>query len=223
MNGEYTVYKHTSPNGKVYIGITRQEPKQRWKNGHGYRNNEHFYRAIQKYGWDNFKHEILFSNLPENVAWEKEIELIKAHKSNQYEFGYNISSGGEIANGCKCSEETKLKISKANRGKTSPNKGKKMTDEQIRKMSERLKGRTVWNKGKTGLQKHSEETRKKMSESQKMAQTKHRKSVLCVETGVIYNSIRDAEKQTGARNSDITAVCKGKRKKAGGYTWKYAA
>ena len=33
----FIVYKHTSPNGKVYIGITKQNPKQRWGNGSGYR------------------------------------------------------------------------------------------------------------------------------------------------------------------------------------------
>lgn len=36
----YTVYKHTTPSGKVYIGITKQKPWQRWNNGNGYKNNE---------------------------------------------------------------------------------------------------------------------------------------------------------------------------------------
>ena len=45
----YIVYKHTSPSNKVYIGITKQTLKARWKNGKGYKNNEHFTYAIKKY------------------------------------------------------------------------------------------------------------------------------------------------------------------------------
>ena len=48
---EYCVYKHTSPNGMVYIGITRQNPIKRWMNGKGYSYNTYFYNAILKYGW----------------------------------------------------------------------------------------------------------------------------------------------------------------------------
>ena len=70
-----------------------------------------------------------------------------------------------------CSEERKRNISNAN-------KGKKRTEEQKLRMSEKKigsvpwnKGKTdvqvVWNKGKKGLQTHSEETKKKMSESRK--------------------------------------------------------
>lgn len=50
---------HISPSNKRYIGITSQKPEIRWANGKGYSYNKHFYRAIQKYGWDNFEHRIL--------------------------------------------------------------------------------------------------------------------------------------------------------------------
>lgn len=48
------------------------------------------------------------------------------------------------------------------------------------------------------------------------------KSVECIETGIIYKSIKDASRQTGISNSNIGMVCNGKRKIAGGYHWKYA-
>lgn len=64
----YIVYRHTSPNGKVYIGITSRKPEQRWKNVNGYKDSPKFYNAIKKYGWDNFKHEILFDGLNEITA-----------------------------------------------------------------------------------------------------------------------------------------------------------
>ena len=59
----YKVYKHTNIiNNKVYIGLTKQEPKRRWQNGYGYIDNSYFYNSITKYGWDGFKHEVLYDN-----------------------------------------------------------------------------------------------------------------------------------------------------------------
>lgn len=61
----YHVYAHINKiNGKIYIGITKRKPEQRWgKDGHAYQRQLRFYRAIQKYGWDNFEHEIIANNL----------------------------------------------------------------------------------------------------------------------------------------------------------------
>ena len=65
---KYTLYRHVAPNGKMYVGITSKKPEYRWENGNGYEANQHFTRAIKKYGWDNFKHEILLTNLSEEDA-----------------------------------------------------------------------------------------------------------------------------------------------------------
>ena len=73
----YTVYKHTSPNNKVYIGITSRKPEYRWNSGKGYINNKYFTTAINKYGWNEFEHSILYENLSKEEAETKEIELIK--------------------------------------------------------------------------------------------------------------------------------------------------
>lgn len=168
----YCVYKHTSPSGKVYIGITCQEPKKRWKNGCAYKSNQHFTNAIEKYGWGNFTHEILFTNLTKEEACQKEIELIAFYKSNQSEFGYNRSSGGESGrNGCywsiedrkrlseihkNISDETREKMSKSHKGQIPWNKGVPQTKEQKQKNSEVHKGK-----------KHTEESKKKLSNSLK--------------------------------------------------------
>jgi hypothetical protein len=73
-------------------------PEYRWNHGKGYIKNQYFYRAIQKYGWNNFQHEILFSGLTKKEACDKEIELIELHNSTNPELGYNVSSGGDIGN-----------------------------------------------------------------------------------------------------------------------------
>ena len=51
--GLYSVYIHIFPNQKVYIGITKQEVKKRWKLGEGYKGQDYVYKAIKKYGWAN--------------------------------------------------------------------------------------------------------------------------------------------------------------------------
>ena len=95
MYNSYIVYKHTSPSSKVYIGITKFDPKYRWlNNGRGYKTRTTFFNAIIKYGWINFKHEILYKNLSEEQALDKEEELIQQYKSYDRRYGYNISLRG---------------------------------------------------------------------------------------------------------------------------------
>lgn len=97
MYNSYLVYKHTSPSNKIYIGITKFDPKYRWlNNGRGYKNQTIFFNAIIKYGWINFKHEILYKNLSKQEALDKEEELIKFYKSFDRNYGYNVSIKGYL-------------------------------------------------------------------------------------------------------------------------------
>lgn len=154
----YCVYKHTSPSGKVYIGITKTKPEKRWgKDGSGYKTQQYFWRAIQKYGWNNFKHEILYVGLTQEEAEKIEINLIAYYKSNQREYGYNIESGGNSTG--KMSDETRKKLSEAMKGRESPNKGKTFGKEFREKISKAKKGIL------TGPR--SEETKRKISEGNK--------------------------------------------------------
>jgi hypothetical protein len=91
----YKVYIHRNKiNNKRYIGITKKNTKQRWRNGEGYKNQSLFYNAIKKYGWDNFTHKVVFKNLTKEEAAEKEKELIKKYNSNNSLYGYNVEKGG---------------------------------------------------------------------------------------------------------------------------------
>ena len=150
MKNNYKVYKHISPNGKVYIGITKRNVEDRWNDGKGYKGNEHFYRAIQKYGWNNFNHEILFENLTKEEACQKEIELIAEYKSNNFEYGYNICAGGEGRLDSRQTEETKKLISEASKQHWE---NPKIRDKIISKLNGHIT---------------SEETKKKISESNKL-------------------------------------------------------
>ena len=104
----WCVYVHISPSNKYYVGITSQKPEKRWKGGSGYKNNIHFYRAIKKYGWNNFQHEIIASNLTKQEAENFEIILIYKLKSNNKNFGYNVSAGGGTLDISLCNEKNSM-------------------------------------------------------------------------------------------------------------------
>lgn len=130
---DYTVYVHISPNNKMYFGITHLKPEHRWlSNGGGYKKCTLFWRAIQKYGWDNFKHVVLLENLSKEMACECEKYFIAKFQTNRAQYGYNNSKGGDSGSyghvltveqrnaisermkGHKTSEETRRKIGQAN-------------------------------------------------------------------------------------------------------------
>lgn len=116
MDATYCVYKHTCPNGKVYIGQTKNYPELRWgKNGYGYRTSPYFYNAIGKYGWDNIKHEILYTGLTEQEAKDMERKLITEYKANDRRYGYNITAGGDGWSGMTLSDEIRENMRNAKR------------------------------------------------------------------------------------------------------------
>ena len=84
MKKEYCVYVHTNKaNGKRYVGITSMIPEKRWANGHGYRSNVLFYRAIQKYGWESFEHSVLFDGLTRKEAYAKESSKVMEKRTEK--------------------------------------------------------------------------------------------------------------------------------------------
>lgn len=222
----YTVYQHKNKiNEKVYIGITSQKPEQRWgNNGINYKSSPHFYSAIQKYGWDNFEHNILFENLSREEACLKEQELIKFFNSMNREYGYNSTSGGEnfIMN-----KETRQKISKALKGNKN-GLGHPCSEEKRKKISEAQKGKTL-----------TEEHKKKLSEAAKKRKSPHcsdikkkkisnsnyhnkiKRAVYCEELDTIYESVQECGRQLGIPATSISKVCRGRGKTVKGYHLKY--
>ena len=140
----WKVYLHTVPKeisgcdqDKHYVGLTcKADPEKRWEHGFGYRANTHFYRAIEKYGWNNIKHEILADNLSKIEAEDMERFFIAMYRSNESGHGYNKTLGGEGSLGHKQSKEARLKRSERFKGENNPYYGKKHSDETRKKMSE---------------------------------------------------------------------------------------
>ena len=205
----YTVYQHRNlRNGKSYIGMTSLNPKYRWNNGNGYQNNSKMWNDIQNSDWNtDWKHSIIrqFEDKDEALKYEAFLIAMLGTVRN----GYNTSSYGGTS--YKRTDETRKKISDNHAdfsGEKHPMFGKH----------------------------HSEETKKKMSESQigkhfseehnnKISQSKGVNGILQFSKNgefiAEYPSIHEAERQTGCNNSHICECCKGKRKSASGYIWKY--
>lgn len=241
----FCIYKHTCPNGKVYIGVTSQNPLRRWNNGNGYRGNEHFYRAIVNYGWENIKHEILLVGMSKEQAERAEKELIAAYKSKDKEYGYNIMF--ETHNIYHHAPESIEKMRAAKLGKV-------VSEETRRKMSESRKGRTVTDETREKIslaqrgiprKPHTDEWKtmmremfsgennpnygKAMSAEQKQKISLHTKNKRPVaqktiggEIIKVYPSAKQAERETGIFNGNIIACCKKKKPTMGGYKWEYA-
>lgn len=115
----FSLYMHINKiNNKKYIGITKQNPKYRWRSdGSGYFRSPCFYNAIKKYGWENFEHIILLDNLTEKEAELLEQEYIKKFNTRNNKYGYNMTDGGDGSFNIIVTQETRDKLSKAGKGK----------------------------------------------------------------------------------------------------------
>lgn len=212
------VYKVTNKiNGKIYIGQTIKPLNYRWSQHCSCTSNcVALNRAIAKYGKENFMVEQIDVANSQNELDEKERYWIKFYQSFG-EKGYNLTNGGEINK--LVSDETKLKISKANKG----NKycvGRIMSDETKRKISEkaRLRLSDKTKHPRYGV-KISEETRLKQQLSHSGQIPPNRKKVRCVETGEVFESIKLAAQKIGIRPCNISDYLHGRQKIAGGYHW----
>lgn len=220
----YIIYMHKNKiNGKMYIGKTCQDPEKRFgSNGSGYRNCKMFYLAIKKYGWNNFEHIVLCSNLSPEEANIKEREYIKEYKSNDTKFGYNIRTGGQ--------------------GIESEDSLKQWKDPDY---VERVRRRNIanWNKPE-----YRERLMTNMKEAWKDPEKRQRRSdaakerwanedfhkkateavtkacgraVICIETGELFETVKAAcEKYNLYHGNFNRGIVHGYR--MGGFHWKYA-
>lgn len=205
----YVVYRHIFPNGKSYIGITCAKPYyRRWKSGGMYRKQPKMNHAIMKYGWDNVKHEVLFHGLSLDDANKIEQEMIV--KYNSIENGYNSSIGGGCNYGLKHSEETKRKISMANRGKPHP--------WSAQNLSEYVKKNGVWNKGKRMSPTHYQNSIPNWKRNCKPITAYDR---ITNEPILHFDSCENAAKAVGVPPENISRCARGRRPTSAGYIWRY--
>lgn len=137
----FYVYMYTSPSGKHYVGRTcNSQTVRAGSNGDNYKGCTVFWRAIQKYGWENFKYEVLEDDIPSNEIDKRECYWISYYHSSANENGYNLIIPDDELD-------------------------KTYSLETLQKMSESHLGHEPWNKGKKNV--YSKESLEQMSESHK--------------------------------------------------------
>lgn len=227
MSKSWVVYRHTDPNGKVYIGITcSARPEYRWSHGMKYKDQPTFFRAIVKYGWDNFTHEILYSGLEYEEACATEVRLIAEHNSCDRKHGYNILPGGDSVlpySERKVSDEKKAELSARRseimKAKWADPEFREKTVNSLRESAKRPEYRKRVSDGlKLALQ--NEELKKQRSENMKKRfedaeyrescinnlmehQEKIKRKVRCVETDETFDSVVDAAREYGISTTKI--------------------
>jgi len=227
----YTVYKVTNTrNGKVYVGVTSKSIDQRWKSHvlSSRKNRLALGQAIKKYGETNFNIEALETCESKHQALEQEkfwIEKLNSHISAN--LGYNMTRGGDGVFGYKHSENAKLSMSEKRSGSQNHNFGKRWgrtshSPDHLQMMSEKHSGRGNPMYGR----KHSDESRKKISEANKLRTYKTTPVLQYSLDGNFvkrFESAQEAAQSVSGTDHKILAVCKGHRKTHKNYKWQYAA
>lgn len=197
------IYKLTSPSGKIYIGQSKNIERRfyYYKISHC-KSQVKLYNALEKYGWDSFKKEILITFENSLKDLQLHLNLSEIHFINKFDCvnnGYNLMNG---IGKCSHSEETKLKIGKARKGKIT-------SEETKLKQSNSLKGRAISDKNKEIMSKIKSKPILQFDKNMNFIQE--------------WKSIRNANLSLNL-NIKSTAIInnlKGRSKTANGYIWKY--
>ena len=220
----WKIYKHTSPSGKVYIGQTVQNnPNIRWQNGNGYKShNSIFYLAIKKYGWENFKHEIIEDNIPsQEEANNREVYWISYYDS--YRNGYNSTPGGFFVGD---SETTSKPVCQIDSKTGVLIRTFKSESEAERKTG--IKGRNIaaccLKQGQNTAGGYCWCFKEDLNsfEIPKNKSLLKAKKIYCLEYDKVFESIKFAAQFAGIHTSGIEAVCSKRNQiTAGGLHWCY--
>lgn len=202
------IYKATNLlNGKIYIGQTVRSLEERVQE-HMRHKKSVFDKALAKYGIDNFEIAIIDNAETIDELNEKEAYWIKYYNSFS-ENGYNMCEGGGNTKGYHHKDISKKAMSEKKKvayiGEGNPFYGKYHSEATRKRFSETRKGRKLTEEWKIHISEGSICKRK----------------VKNIETNEIFDSIKEAAEKYNIKATHITRVCRGKRKKTGGFHWEY--
>lgn len=200
--GIYVIsYKH-----KEYIGQTTVSFKKRWDQHKYCKEDDYFHRSIRKHGWENFNFEILYTvpKYEPEMNWREELNILEEMTISELgclvPYGFNSKKGGD---NIFCHPLTREKLRVANTGAKNPQFGKRGKDSP------------TWGRTATAEKRRllSEINSKKVEQWSKDGETLIK----------VWNSAKEASIGIcGTKHGlNISSVCKGKRKTAGKFVWKY--
>lgn len=217
--GQYCVYMHKNKiNNKAYIGITKLPVQKRWQSGAGYCKQLKFYRAILKYGWDNFEHLILEEGiLTEKEALNKESYYIKLY--NSVENGYNVLENSLENPSYTVQYIPVYCIEKDIYYKSIADATRQLGFSTSGDIEKVIRGER---NGCHGLHflKATEVNENNIKLALQKRTGKFRK-IYCIDNKMIFNSLQDAANFCSRTPQSVLLNCKGKRKSCGGYHFQY--
>lgn len=225
-------------NGKKYIGITKQNPpERRWRNGGAGYKQGYLKNAINKYGWDNFDHEILLDNIPSlKEANHYERFYIKEYNT-KYPNGYNLTDGGDGTSGWAVTEDFKRLQSQIHKEQWEDEEYRNriialrrdpnsiyQSKEFKEKISSLVSGENNPNYGNYWTQEQKDRLREKQKQNPiyKNENNPNAKRIKCVETGEIFECIKYAMKKYGVKcEGSFTVALKNPNRTAAKLHWEY--
>jgi len=229
---DFYVYVHRRATDGIVFYVGKGTANRAWQKAS--KRNEHWKRIVDKHG---LIVEIVESGYQDWYSMEREIQLIEFYGFDNL---CNQTHGGEGCSGRVWREESKKKLSDSKKGMKTPwtcgDRNHMKTAESKAKVSAALKGRnSLWMMGErnpTHKQKNKDATsiRCKGKKRPEITGVNHKlaKPVLCVETGVVFQSGADAARWLisngclSALPSNISSACSGKLNSAYKFTWKLA-
>lgn len=238
----WSVYRHISPSGKMYIGIAK-DPKHRWRGqGNGYKGSTRIWYAILKHGWDNFTHEIIASGLTRQEACDMEIELIERYQTTDPDYGYNLKTGGQYG---LFSPESIEKLRASQMGHPVSDKVRTMLAEANRKPIICLETKEIFESGQAaadklnlcrssilkaargrqdtcgGLHFAGLDDYKNGQIKQFIPAPPRYRRVRCITTDTEYLNVSEASRETGLSRRAISYACNGIHETCGGMQWEF--
>ncbi|MBD1379204.1 GIY-YIG nuclease family protein [Metabacillus arenae] len=229
-------------NNKKYVGQSI-DPIQRWKNHQKDSKkylSRYLYRAMNKYGIENFKFEVIENDIPVDSIDDQEIYWINKFNTKS-PYGYNMTDGGEGSVGRKMNDHTRQKLLESKKNPVSEETKEKMSNShKLRWEDQEL--RKEYSKKLKGVPKSSNENYLKAWEEISLEDRVERlkPAAEACKVGVLmlniidesiekeFDSMRDAVKwirenanYPKAGHQNISKACKGKINYVYGYKWAY--
>ena len=222
VNRYCCVYKITNVlTGMSYIGQTKDYIKRFSFHRKNYtKQNTYLYNAINKYGFNNFKFEVLLTVLDESLLDQYEIHFINIFQTIRPS-GYNIKAGG--ISGVH-SEEVKLKMSEIAKKRFSSIKSRQEHGKRIEAFYRTNESLEIKRRATERLKLYSHLAHEKTRELNKdiKFRNKRAKAIVDLDTNIFYISYHDAGNRLGFSYKHMTEHLKGIRPRIGGHRFRLA-